>query len=138
MIEYVSPADVEALIASAGFHIRDRNLLLSALAAPLPVFGEEVYSGLYNKAGALLMAINRDHPLSDGNKRLSWIVAKGFLALNGHHLAADSVHEGDQFIRAVAENRFPFIEVVDWIERHTEVMSAGGGGILAARDGSIP
>lgn len=55
-----------------GSPIRDRDLLLSALAAPLPVFGEEVYLGLYNKAGILMLASNRDHPLSDGNKRLSW------------------------------------------------------------------
>ena len=118
-IEYLDPADVEALIASAGFHIRDRNLLLSALAAPLPVFGEEVYMGLYNKAGILMLAINRDHPLSDGNKRLSWVVAKGFLALNGHDLAADSVQEGNAFVRAVAGSRLELVDVVSWIESHT-------------------
>ncbi|HEY5224556.1 MAG TPA: hypothetical protein VIJ18_16105 [Microbacteriaceae bacterium] len=73
MTEYREPSDVEDLITSEGFHIGDRNLLLSALAAPLPVFGEEVYPGLNNKAAALLVAINRDQPLSDGNKRLSWI-----------------------------------------------------------------
>ncbi len=118
-IEYLDPADVEELIASAGFHIRDRNLLLSALAAPLPVFGEEVYLGLYNKAGILLLAINRDHPLSDGNKRLSWLVTKAFLALNGHDLAADSVQEGNVFVRAIADHRLELVDIVSWIESHT-------------------
>ena len=118
-IEYLNPADVEELIASAGFHIRDRNLLLSALASPLPVFGEEVYMGLYNKAGILMLAINRDHPLSDGNKRLSWLVAKGFLALNGHDLTAHSVQEGNAFVRAVAGGRLELVDVVSWIENHT-------------------
>lgn len=122
-VEYLDPADIEELIASAGFHVRHRNLLLSALAAPLPVFGEEVYMGLYNKAGILLLAINRDHPLSDGNKRLSWLVAKGFLALNGHDLRADSVHEGNVFVRAVADGRLELVDVVDWIERHASLLA---------------
>ena len=118
-IEYLDPADVEELIASVGFHVRDRNLLLSALAAPLPVFGEEVHMGLFNKAGVLMVAINRDDPLSDGNKRLSWLVAKGFLALNGLDLAADTVPEGNTFVRAVADGKLDLVDVVDWIERHT-------------------
>ena len=96
MTDYLEPVDVEDLIASMGFHLRDRNLLLSALAAPLPVFGE-----------------------ADGNKRLSWIVAKAFLALNGEHLAADSVREGDEFIRAVAGNQIKLDEAVGWIEAHS-------------------
>ncbi len=119
MTEYLDPADVEDLIASVGFHVRDRNLLRSALAAPLPVFGEEVYPSLRDKAAALLIAINRDHPLSDGNKRLSWLVAKGFLALNDHDLAVRSVQEGDTFIRAVADGRLDHPQVADWIEDHT-------------------
>jgi death-on-curing protein len=117
--DYLEPTDVEDLVKLVGFHVRDRNLLLSALAAPLPVFGEEVYLGLYSKAAALLIAINRDHPLSDGNKRLSWLATKAFLALNGHHLAADSVRDGDEFVRSVADHRTDFANVVDWIETHT-------------------
>ncbi|CDK00520.1 Prophage maintenance system killer protein [Microbacterium sp. C448] len=119
MTDYLEPVDVEDLIASMGFHLRDRNLLLSALAAPLPVFGEEVYASVQSKAAALMIAINRDHPLADGNKRLSWIVAKAFLALNGEHLAADSVREGDAFIRAVAGNQIKLDEAVGWIEAHS-------------------
>lgn len=121
MIEYLEPADVEAFIASAGFRFKNggRDLLLSALASPLPVFGEDVYLGLYNKAAVLLISINQNHPLVDGNKRLSWIVAKAFLALNGHHLSADNAHDGDNFVRAVADHKLEFIDVANWIEIHT-------------------
>ena len=119
MTEYLEPADVEDLIALAGFHVRDRNLLLSSLAAPLPVFGQEVYPGLVDKAAALFIAINNDHPRSDGNKRLAWIVTKTFLALNGHHLAAGSVTEGDAFVRSVADHRIERKAIVDWIETHS-------------------
>jgi death-on-curing protein len=119
MIEYLDPADVEDLIVSVGFHVRERNLLLSALAAPLPVFGEEVYPGLHAKAAALMIAINRDHPLSDGNKRLSWLVAKAFLALNGGDLRAGDVESADRFVRAVAAGELDFGQVVDWITNRT-------------------
>jgi len=117
--DYLEPVDVEQLVESMGFHLRDRNLLLSALAAPLPVFGEEVYESLHRKAAALMIAINRDHPLSDGNKRLSWMVSKAFLALNGEHLAARTVPEGDAFVRAVAGNHLPLDDVVMWIQTHS-------------------
>lgn len=119
MTEYLDPSDVEDFTASLGFHVRDRNLLLSALATPLPVFGEEVYPSLYDKAAALLIAINRDHPLSDGNKRLSWIIAKAFLALNGRHLSAHTVSEGDGFVRSVARGQMRSVEVADWIKAHS-------------------
>ena len=121
MTEYLEPADIEAFIASAGFHFKKggRDLLLSALASPFPVFGEDVHFGLYNKAATLLISINQNHPLADGNKRLSWVVTKAFLALNGHHLAADSVRDGDEFVRAVADHKMEFIDVADWIEIHT-------------------
>ncbi|WP_374008669.1 type II toxin-antitoxin system death-on-curing family toxin [Leifsonia sp. LS-T14] len=116
MTEYLQPRDVRGLIQQLGFHVRDSNLLLSALAAPLPVFGEEVYHGELAKAAALLVAINRNHPLADGNKRLAWIVAKTFLALNGFHLASGPVHEADVFIRRVADGSAEHVEVVTWME----------------------
>lgn len=119
MTEYLEPADVEDLIALAGFHVRDSNLLMSALAAPLPVFDEEVYLSLFDKAAALFIAINNDHPLSDGNKRLAWMVTKAFLALNGHHLAAGSVTEGDAFVRSAADHRAERTAIVNWIETHS-------------------
>lgn len=120
MTEYLEPADVDDFIASAGFHVRDRGLLLSALSAPLPVFGEEVYLGRYNKAAALIIAINQNHPLFDGNKRLSWVLTKAFLALNGHDLVAENVADGDAFVRGIADHRLEFIEVVDWVEAHSD------------------
>jgi death-on-curing protein len=114
--EYLEPRDVLGLIRQLGFHVRDKNLLLSALASPLPVFGEEMYKGDIEKAAALLIALNRNHPLADGNKRLAWIVAKTFLALNGLHLTSEPVPEADAFIRQVADGGVENDEVVRWLE----------------------
>lgn len=116
MTEYLEPRDVLGLIRQLGFHVRDKNLLLSALASPLPVFGEEMYKGDIEKAAALLIALNRNRPLADGNKRLAWIVAKTFLALNGLHLTSEPVPEADAFIRKVADGGVENDEVVRWLE----------------------
>jgi len=47
------------------------------------------------------------------------MVTKGFLALNGYHLAAPRVAEADVFIRAVADHRIDRPAIVDWIETHS-------------------
>ena len=122
MTQYIEPREVRGLIQRLGFNVRDSNLLLSALAAPLPVFGEEVCEGELAKAAALLLAINRNHPLADGNKRLAWIVAKTFLALNGFHLASEPVAEADVFIRKVADGSVEHDELVAWMQARVSAL----------------
>lgn len=118
-VEYLDPDDVEALLDDEGFHFKDgargRNLLLSALAAPMPVFGEEVHPTLDEKAAALLLALMRNHPLADGNKRLAWFVTVAFLELNDLDLLADDVAEADRFIREVAAGAVDLDAVAAWV-----------------------
>ena len=60
--------------------IRDMGLLESALAAPMmAVFGRELHQSVYDKAGAYLYHIARNHPFCDGNKRTSSSTALAFL-----------------------------------------------------------
>jgi death on curing protein len=117
VIEYITPEDVDALVERLGFHYRDRNLMLSALAAPMPVFGVDVYDGTERKAIVLLQAINRNHPLLDGNKRLSWLVAGAFLELNGWEILADQA-EINEFVRAIAADTIFSVDIVLWFENH--------------------
>lgn len=122
MTEYIEPEDVDELVEEEGYHYRDRNGLLSALASPMPVFGEEIFPGIHQKAAVLFTAINHKHPLVDGNKRLSWFVTVAFYDLNGYDLQADAV-EADRFIRLVAgENPPPLHEVEQWLERHAVLL----------------
>ncbi|GAA2041756.1 type II toxin-antitoxin system death-on-curing family toxin [Agromyces tropicus] len=118
-VEYLDPEDVEALLDDEGFHFKDgsrgRNLLLSALAAPMPVFGEEVHPTLEEKAAALLLAVMRNHPLADGNKRLAWFVTVAFLELNDLDLVADDVAETDRFLRKVAAGAIDLDAVAGWV-----------------------
>jgi death-on-curing protein len=117
--EFLDPEDVEALLDEEGFHYKDgprgRNLLLSALAAPMPVFGEDVHPTLDEKAAALLLAVLRNHALADGNKRLAWFVTVAFLELNGVDLVADDVDVADQVLRSVASGDVDLAAVADWV-----------------------
>ncbi len=115
MTEYLEPADVEEWVTARGLHFRDRSLLLSALAGPMPVFGEEVYPDVHQKAAVLLIGINRNHPLLDGNKRLSWLVTAVFYELNGFDLFADRQADIDTFVRAVAADDLTRDDVIAWL-----------------------
>lgn len=126
-VEYLDPDDVERLIAEEGFAFRDgargRNLLLSALAAPMPVFGEEIHPSLDAKAAALLLAVNRDHALADGNKRLSWFVAVAFLELNGMDLTVDDTETTARLIERVAAGDVDHDELAGWIRGRMRPLS---------------
>ena len=119
MTEYLDPTDVEALLDEEGFHYKDgargRNLLLSALAVPMPVFGEDVHPTLDEKAAALLLAVNRNHALADGNKRLAWFVTVAFLELNDDDLVVDDVDATDRFLRTVAAGEVGLDDLSIWI-----------------------
>ena len=119
MTEYIEPDDVDELVEVEGFHYRDRMLLLTALASPMPVFGEEIYPGLHQKAAVLMNAINRDHPLLDGHKRLSWFIAVAFYALNGLNLRADDVDDADRYIRLIASGEVPLSDIERWLDENS-------------------
>lgn len=119
MTEFLDPEDVEALLDEEGFHYKDgargRNLLLSALAAPMPVFGEDVHPTLDEKAAVLLVAVMRNHALADGNTRLAWFVTVAFLELNGVDLVVDDVGGADRFLRSIASGDVEPGEVAEWL-----------------------
>jgi death-on-curing protein len=68
-------------------------LLDSALARPVNrwTYGEDDPAVL---AAAYAFGVARNHPFVDGNKRTAWVLARLFLAINGHQLeftAADAI-----------------------------------------------
>ena len=69
--------------------VRDLGLLESALAAPQAGFGGQVlHPTLEEKASAYLFHLVKNHPFSDGNKRVGLAAALAFLGLNGLRLNA--------------------------------------------------
>jgi death-on-curing protein len=69
--------------------LRDRGLLISALAMPDASFGGvSFHTSLSEMAAAYLFHLARNHPFVDGNKRTALAAALAFLWMNDQHLEA--------------------------------------------------
>jgi death-on-curing protein len=120
VIDYLGTEDAVLLAEDASFVIRDLGLLAGPMARPqASAFGRDAYPGMAAKIAALIEAINRSHPLLDGNKRLSWICAVVFAMRNGMNLSAPQV-EIDTVIRSVADGSLPLAGLEGWIAAHTD------------------
>ncbi len=93
--------------------IRDEGLLESALARPLnrAGYGEPDTVEL---AAVYAIAIARNHPFIDGNKRTAYVAMVLFLALNGMAFVPDY---GDAVITmlTMAAGEMPDDAFVDWV-----------------------
>jgi death-on-curing protein len=68
--------------------LRDSGLLESALSSPRNRWAYGDDPDLAELAAAYAVALVRDHPFVDGNKRTAFLVTYVFLALNGYDLHA--------------------------------------------------
>jgi death-on-curing protein len=85
------------------FDVRDVGLLESASARPqATAFGEDAYPTVHHKAAALLHSLARNHPLVDGNKRLSLAATIAFYGVNGLRLTLSNDEAYDLVIAIAA------------------------------------
>ncbi|TFB87447.1 type II toxin-antitoxin system death-on-curing family toxin [Cryobacterium algoricola] len=118
VIEYIEPEQALAVVAHLGLHIRDQGLLFSALARPSAgMFGEDAYATLELKAAALMSSLAQNHPLFDGNKRLSWILTLAFLRLNGFRVVM-STDDAFHLVIAVAQSELDLDGIATMLARH--------------------
>ena len=118
MTEYIEPEQAVATVAHLGLHIRDKGLLFSALARPsASMFGEDAYATLELKAAALFSSLAQNHPLFDGNKRLSWILTLAFLRLNGFRVVM-TTDEAFSLVLAVAQNEKDLAAIAEILRSH--------------------
>ena len=68
------------------FAVRDDNAFESALARARNTAGYDSFADVFDLAADYAFGIVKNHPLSDGNKRLSYIACRLFLILNGRDL----------------------------------------------------
>ncbi|GEL94868.1 type II toxin-antitoxin system death-on-curing family toxin [Cellulomonas composti] len=110
-------ADALDVCEKRGLHIRDVGALASAIDGPAQVvWGEEAYVGVHAKGAALLDAVNRSHPLVDGNKRLPVVLVMLLYRINGLDLVIGP-EEGDDFIRELAGDVHPeLVKIASWLE----------------------
>ena len=98
--------------------LRDLALLESAVARPRGTFdGNELYSGLFEKAAALLDSLVNNHPFVDGNKRTGITAAAIFLRMNGFRLSCSQA-EMENFTLQVATSHPGIAELSIWLKAH--------------------
>lgn len=95
--------------------VRDKGLLLSALARPQHVFAYETPS-LFDLAAAYAHGIVKNHPFIDGNKRSGFLAATLFLEANGIRFNGD---ERDAVIQtlALAAGEATLQDFSAWLQR---------------------
>jgi death-on-curing protein len=122
-MRYLSPRDLLVIhqslllefggmpgITEAGF-----GRLETAAAVPQQsMFGADLYPTLADKGAALLHAIIRNHPFSDGNKRVAVVALVVLLQLNGAALEASNDEIYDLAI-ATSEGRTSREDLAAWV-----------------------
>ena len=102
--------------------IRDEGLLESALARPLNLasYGDPDTAEL---AALCAIAIARNHPFVDGNKRTAYVALESFLELNGCEFP---VSDRDAVIAmlALAGGTMSDEEFTVWVRGNTRIPSA--------------
>jgi death on curing protein len=98
---------------------RELSALESAVAQPFMTFGgEDLYSSVIEKAGALGFSLIMNHPFVDGNKRIGHAAMEVLLLLNGMEIKA-AVDEQEQVILTVASGEKERKSFVQWLQDHT-------------------
>ncbi|MFM9977673.1 MAG: type II toxin-antitoxin system death-on-curing family toxin [Sphingomonadaceae bacterium] len=92
--------------------LRDRTMLESALGRPQNQwhYGSDDPAAL---AAAYAFGLARNHPFVDGNKRTAWVLARLFLAINGHELSFEPA-DAIQTVLALAAGEISEDELADW------------------------
>ncbi|HUN39625.1 MAG TPA: type II toxin-antitoxin system death-on-curing family toxin [Acetobacteraceae bacterium] len=110
----------EQLAAHGGASgVRDEGLLESALARPLnhAGYGE---TDTVQLASLYAIAIARNHPFLDGNKRTAFVALEAFLILNGCRFPATDA-EVVVAMLAMASGEMSDDEFTVWVRQHAGV-----------------
>ena len=86
LIELIHAKQIERY--GGGDGLRDKGLLLSAVAGPQNVFAYEPGADIFAIAATYGVGIIKNHPYVDGNKRTGFLAATLFLQANGYRFRA--------------------------------------------------
>lgn len=100
--------------------LRDLGRLESVIATQTQnVFGEELYTTLFEKGAAIIRGIIADHPFIDGNKRTAMLTGLTFLELNELSFVAE-IGELEDFAVSVTTDRLEVAEIAAWLKSHSQ------------------
>jgi len=91
-----------------------------------PIYGQERYPTLIDKAAAIGWQIIVAHTFHDGNKRTGMEACRLFLDLNGYAMRIDQ--EVVTVALQIATGQVQFPDFVQWVEKRTTEESQGATG----------
>lgn len=103
-----------------GIGVRDVGLIDSALHRPLTSYrGEYKYKTAFARAGALWVALIRNHGFVDGNKRTATAAMTRWLLAEGYRLKSDQDQLVDAAV-AIANKHLDEADAAKWLETHSK------------------
>ena len=99
--------------------VRDIGLLDSALHRPVNRWHYEQCDDLRLLGATYCVAIARNHPFLDGNKRAAFQIMYVFLGLNGLRVLSDEAAVVDIMLR-VATGDANDVQLAEWLNSHVE------------------
>jgi death-on-curing protein len=97
--------------------IRDDNMLESALARPTQKWEYDATSDLPGLAAAYAFGFVRNHPYTDGNKRIGFMTLVTFLGINGRDLETTD-EDVIETMLALAAGRLTETQLATWVRTH--------------------
>jgi death-on-curing protein len=94
--------------------VRDQGALEAAVFRPQTGY----YDDVPEEAAALMESLANNHPFIDGNKRVAFAASHTFLLMNGFDLDLDPSEANDFMTGALANGKFHFGEILEWIRSH--------------------
>ena len=102
------------------YGLRDEALLESALMSPFQTFDNvDLFLTIPEKAARLGYGLIKNHPFTDGNKRIGTHVMLLFLHFNGIKISY-SQQELIDIILGVASNESSYKNLYEWIIKHQQ------------------
>jgi len=98
--------------------VRDENALESALARPQQEWQYSDRADLPVLAVAYAFGLVRNHPYTDGNKRIGFLAMVTFLGINGQSFSATDAEVVAEIL-AVADGSVSEDALADWIRHHS-------------------
>jgi death-on-curing protein len=98
--------------------VRDEAALESALARPQQKWHYAEKPDIAVLAAAYGFGLVRNHPYSDGNKRIGFLAIVTFLGINGHDLDTTDADVISEMV-GLADGRVSEEELAAWIRQHS-------------------
>ncbi|MDG5471224.1 type II toxin-antitoxin system death-on-curing family toxin [Jeotgalibacillus sp. ET6] len=96
--------------------VREPNLLDSSIERPFQtMYGDSLYSDIFEKATALFESLAKNHVFQNANKRTAFGCMTYFLFINGHVCVMNEEEAADLTVDFVTKKR-SFDEVVQFIK----------------------